>query len=379
MMKIVFIQNKGKSFGGVWQVNKTVGEALIREGYDVTVLSIRENKTDYIPDYNEKLHVETLNTNDVWETYAWSETINDLKKLKIVSFYKKAKNRLHNNKILRSDKKKLSDYLDNLKPDYIISSQYQILDLLPKKYLSITFHEQHCSFRDSWIHKGTRKTLLKYKDKVKYIWLCSNSMNAAIEHGLKNSICIYNAVRFETDEISDVVNNKKLITIARISHQKRIDKMVDIVEEVFKDEKYKEWSLEIWGEGEEYDLIKSIITSSQIKLMGRTNNPKSAFLSSSINLMTSDFEGFALTILEANECGIPTIAFDFGEPTEEEILDGKTGFIVKNREDYIYKLKELMNNKELLSKMSKECKEYNKNFKIDRIVKDWERIFNNKS
>ena len=219
----------------------------------------------------------------------------------------------------------------------------------------------------------------EYKDKVKYIWLCSNSMNAAIEHGLKNSICIYNAVRFETDEISDVVNNKKLITIARISHQKRIDKMVDIVEEVFKDEKYKEWSLEIWGEGEEYDLIKSIITSSQIKLMGRTNNPKSAFLSSSINLMTSDFEGFALTILEANECGIPTIAFDFGEPTEEEILDGKTGFIVKNREDYIYKLKELMNNKELLSKMSKECKEYNKNFKIDRIVKDWERIFNNKS
>ena len=53
-MKIIFIQNKGRSFGGVWQVNKTVGEALIRDGYDVTVLSIRENKTGYDPVYDKR-------------------------------------------------------------------------------------------------------------------------------------------------------------------------------------------------------------------------------------------------------------------------------------------------------------------------------------
>ncbi len=374
-MKVVFIQNKGKSFGGVWQVNKTVGEALIKDGIDVTILSIMENHNDYEPEYDKRMHVVTLDKESIWETYSWSEVISDLKHFKLTSSIKKAINRIKNSKILKKDKKLLNDYLDNLKPDYIVSSQYQILDLLEEKYLAITYNEQHCSFRDSWAHKATRETFLKYKDKVTYIWLCKSSMNAAIKHGLTNSICIYNPVRFETKERANVTKNKKLVTIARISHQKRIDKMVDIVEEVFKDKKYSDWTLEIWGEGEEYDLIKGMITSPQIKLMKRTNDPKSVLLSSSINLITSDFEGFALSILEACECGIPTITLDFGESTEEQVLDNKTGFIAKDREDYINKLKQMMDNKELLENFSIECKKYNESFKIKNIVKDWENIF----
>lgn len=374
-MKVVFIQNKGKSFGGVWQVNKTVGEALIKEGHDVTILSIMENKTDYEPEYDKRLHVETLDKDNIWETYSWSEVISDLKRLNLISAIKKINNRLNNNRVLKRDKKLLSDYLDKLNPNYIVSSQYQILDMLPKKYLPITFDEQHSSFRDSWKHKGTRKVLEKYKDKVTYIWLCKNTMQAAINHGLTKSICIYNAVRFETNEKADVVKNKKLVTIARIDHQKRIDKMVDIIEEVFSDKKYADWTLEIWGSGDEYNLVKSMITSPQIKLMGRTNDPKSVLLSSSINLITSDFEGFALSILEANECGVPTITLDFGESTSEQVLDGKTGFFAKDREDYINKLKMMMDDKKLLEKMSLEAKKYNDNFKIDNIVKDWLNIF----
>ncbi len=374
-MKIVFIQNKGKSFGGVWQVNKTVGEALIKNGYDVTVLSIRENKTGYEPEFDPRMHVKTLNTIDNWETYAWSEVVSDLKKFKVSSAIRKARNRIHNNKTMKEDKKKLQEYLDNLKPDYIVSSQYQVLDLIPKEYLPITFHEQHCSFRESWSHKGTRDVLIKYKDKVKYIWLCKKSMNAAIEHGLDNSICLYNAVRFETKEKADVVKNKKLITIARLSYQKRIDKMISISEEIFKDKKYKDWKFEIWGDGEEYDNLKKLIKSPQIKLMGRTNDPKKALLSSSINLITSDFEGFALSILEANECGIPTISYDFGESATEEVIDGVNGYLVKDRNDFIKKLTMLMDDQEKLEKISKDSKKFNDNFKIDNIVKDWIKVF----
>ena len=374
-MKIVFIQNKGKSFGGVWQVNKTVGEALIKNGYDVTVLSIRENKTGYDPEYDSRMHVQTINPIDIWETYNWSEVIGDLKRFKISSAMKKARNRIHNNKTMKQDMKKLQEYLDNLKPDYIVTSHYQVLDLIPRKYLPITFHEQHCSFKESWNHKGTRKVLIKYKDKVKYIWLCKNSMNAAIEHGLDNSICLYNAVRFETKERADVVKNKKLITIARLSSQKRIDKMISIVEEVFKDKKYKDWKFEIWGDGEEYDNLKKLIKSPQIKLMGRTNDPKKVLLTSSINLITSDFEGFALSILEANECGIPTISYDFGESAPEEVVNDTNGYLVKNRDEFIEKLTMLMDDKVRLEKLSKDSKKFNDNFKINTIVKDWEKTF----
>ena len=371
-MKILFLQNKGKSYGGVWQVNKMVGEALISDGYEVAVVSIRENHNDYVPEYNPKMHVETLNKVDEWETYSWSEIIKKFPKKDSV---KMIKNRFHNIRTMKLDKKKLASFIDEFKPDYIISSQYQLLDMIPKNYLSSTFNEQHMSFRDSWNHPATRKTFIKYKDKVTYIWLCKKTMEEAIKHGLDNSICLYNAVRFETKEIADVTKNKRIVTIARISSQKRIDKMVDMLEEIFKNKKYHDWTLEIWGDGDEYEKIKSLIKSPQIKLMGRTNNPKDILLKSSINLNTSDYEGFALSILEANECGIPTITFDFGESTEEEVLDGKTGFIAKDREDYINKLEMLMNDNKLLKEMSKNCKVYNDNFKIQKIVKEWEKLF----
>ena len=111
--------------------------------------------------------------------------------------------------------------------------------------------------------------------------------------------------------------------------------------------------------------------------MGRTNDPKSVLLTSSINLISSDFEGFALSILEANECGVPTITLDFGESTEEEVIDGETGFFAKDREDYINKLKMMMDDESLLERLSINCKKYNDNFKIENIVKDWLNIFKN--
>lgn len=376
-MKILILQNKGKSYGGVWQVNKTVGEALIKDGYDVTVLSIRENKNDYEPEYDKRMHVETLNKDDLWETYSWKEVIKEFKKLNISKGFKYLKHRLNNNRSIKKDKKRLSDYIDKLNPDYILASQYQLLDMIPSKYYNITFFEQHCSFKESWSHKATRNTLIKYKDKVKYIWLCKTTMEEAKKQGLNNSTYVYNAVRFETDKLADVVKNKKIVAIARINNQKRFDKMIDIVEEVFKDKKYANWSLEIWGDGDDFDEVKSLITSKQIKMMGRTNNPKEVLLNSSISLNTSDFEGFALTVLEANECGVPTITFNFGESANEEVIDGKTGYVAENRSDYIKKLKHMMDDSKLLQEMGKQAKIYNDNFKIKNIVKDWERLFNN--
>ena len=372
-MKILFLQNKGKNFAGVGQVNKLVGEYLVKDGYDVSIISIRDNVTDKNLDYDPRIHVETINTKDLWGTYSFHEILDSLKKFNIIDFCKKLKHRINNYFTMKNDKVKLEQYINKYQPDYIITSHYQLLDMLPKDYLVKTFHEQHTSFKDSWEHPATKKTLLKYNGIVSYIWLSKKTMEDAIAHGLKNCIYIYNAVRFEEKRKADNIKNKKLVTIARLSRQKRIDIMVDIVNEVFKNKKYHDWKLEIYGDGEEYDLIKSHIKSKQIKLMGKTDNPKEVLLSSSINLNTSSFEGFSLSILEANECGIPTITFDFGESVQEEIIDGETGFIVKDQDDYINKLKMMMDNEELLNNMSKKVKDFNKKFKIENIVKEWEK------
>ena len=110
--------------------------------------------------------------------------------------------------------------------------------------------------------------------------------------------------------------------------------------------------------------------------MGKTNNPMEVLLTSSINLNTSSMEGFCLSILEANECGVPTVSLDFGESVGEEIIDNETGLIIYNDNvvEYEKRLRELMLNNDKLELLSKNCKEFNKKFHINSIIKEWEKL-----
>ena len=62
------------------------------------------------------------------------------------------------------------------------------------------------------------------------VWLTNNTCKDAINDGFTNSICIYNPIRFNTKKKANVIKNKKLITMCRLSsEEKRLDLMVEIV------------------------------------------------------------------------------------------------------------------------------------------------------
>lgn len=370
MKKVIILQLLGKSFGGVWQVNKTVGEKLIFLGYDVSVVCLRDNKNDLIVEHNPELLLHTINEVDNWNDVPRKKEL--LKgKISIIKY-------LNEHKKVVTDLNSLKKYILKEKPDYIITSHYQLLDSIPKNYLSKSIHVQHCSFKESYSHVATRKMLYKYNGKIKIVWLSKKSCSFAIEKGYKNCSYIYNAVRFKSDDRADVVSNRKLVTISRFSEEKRLDMMIEIVKEIISDDKFSDWSFEIYGSGPTEDKMRQVIGDfDRIKIMGRTDDPKNVLLSSSINLNTSIFEGFSLSILEANECGVPTISFDFGESASELILNEKTGIIADDVNDYKKKLRLLMLDKEKLSFMSDCCKKFNKNFDIDNIIIEWINLFNN--
>lgn len=372
MKKILFLQIKGKSYAGVWNVNKLVGEELIKKGYTVHIVSIRNNQNDIILKYDKRLIVKTINEKDIWETYHIEDMIKELKKIHVFKAFKMGIERIRHDIKLKKDVKKLHEYIYEYKPDYIITSHYQLLDMIPSDYLGRTIHEQHTSLKVALSIRDNKKTFDKYKDKIKFLWLCKKAMENAIENGYINSTYIYNAVRIKSNERANVIKNKKLVTIARLSNEKRIDLMIEIVENIFKDSKYKDWVFLIYGDGDQKEFLRSKIKNTkQIKLMGVTDKPKEVLLSSAINLNTSPSEGFSLSILEAYECGIPTIAFNFGEATLEQIIDGKTGIIAKDIDDYQDKLKYLMDNPDELDRMSKNAKEYAKNFTTDNVISKW--------
>ena len=75
MKKVLFLQMFGKSFGGVWQVIKLVGENLVLNDYDVSVISLSENKNNLVIEADERIKMYTINPEDGWEIQLYSDMI----------------------------------------------------------------------------------------------------------------------------------------------------------------------------------------------------------------------------------------------------------------------------------------------------------------
>ncbi len=97
------------------------------------------------------------------------------------------------------------------------------------------------------------------------------------------------------------------------------------------------------------------------------------YQNSDIFLFPSIHEGFPKVTIEAASCGLPGIVF--GDYKPETVLNGKTGFIVKDFQEMLCKLEILINNSDLRHRMGKEAREYAKKFDWDVIVRRWEQIF----
>lgn len=371
MKKVLIIQNDASTSGGVWSVNKTLASSLVKDGFMVNILAIR--------DKFKETEIKNLDAYSVFPNKKWSVPTSENVKKSLKSFkFIKAFIQIIKNLDRRIDIINCRNHIRAFDPDYIICSHYQALSAIPCKYLKNTMHVHHNSYANLVSCKANYNTLKKYNGRINFCWLSENIMNEAKKDGFKKCYFVYNPVKFETDELADVVNNKKLIAISRIVPEKRIELMVDIVNDIFKSKKYDDWSLEIYGDGVSLNDVKDKIKDmDRIKLFDRTSAVEETFLSSSINLNTSSYEGFPMNILEASECGVPTITFNYGEAVSEQVVDGETGFIIKQDDikSFKNKLIMLMENTSKLKEFSKNTKDYNKKFSKENNLESWKNLF----
>lgn len=375
MKKIMFIQNEAHVLGGIFQVNKTLGLEFYKQKYDVQIVSLRNNHKD---DYEKTPFKQVvLNSHDRWEFTQRRDVLNAFKN------YNKPLNSLKKYLIdyfnLKNDLKKLKDYILKENPDYIIVSHYQVLAGIPKSFLKKVIYVQHSTFNLLYSDKKNFKVIKKYKNNIfGFAWLAKSTKLIAEKTGFKNSYVIYNPVRFNCGKVANVVKNKKLIALTRFSPEKRIELMLEIVNDVFKDKRFNEWSMELYGSGELSKKSRDIITNNKkIRNMGVVNDSMNVLLQSSCILNTSIIEGYPLSIIEAYSCGVPAITFDFGEAAVEEVTNGYNGFVIEqnNVKKYKEKLIYLMSNLNELKKFGMNAKEDSKKYEPSEIAKNWINLF----
>ena len=173
-------------------------------------------------------------------------------------------------------------------------------------------------------------------------------------------------------------HSKRVIAVGRLSWEKGYDRLIDIWELVSR--KNPDWQLDIFGEGEleknlNYKIAKKHINN--ITIHPTTKDISYEFSKSSICVMTSYYEGFALVLLEALKHGVPCIAYDCPFGPASIIEDNRCGYLIDNGNINVFakKLCTLMNDEDARKKFSKESIKRSKDFAIDTIMGKWVSLF----
>ena len=150
---------------------------------------------------------------------------------------------------------------------------------------------------------------------------------------LPNIEVIPNAALNLGDVYSDV-SAHRVIAVGRLDYQKGFDRLIQAWNIVYKNGRYNDWYLDIFGQGEWYDMLQEMISESGLEASVHINHPTNRivdeYAKSSLIVMTSHYEGFGMVLVEAMACGVPSIAFDCKCGPRDIIRHGRNGLLVSD-------------------------------------------------
>lgn len=157
--------------------------------------------------------------------------------------------------------------------------------------------------------------------------------------------------------------------------QKRVDRIIAAWREVHA--KLPDWRLDIVGDGPDRRAIEESAKGlPRIKFHG-FQNPKPYYETSKVILLTSDFEGFGLVLVEAMTAGcVPLILGSY--PAAYEIADGTNGVVMPapfNLEAYSDEMVKLAKSPALLGAMARKAVMKASEYAPKDVAKEYLRLF----
>lgn len=187
------------------------------------------------------------------------------------------------------------------------------------------------------------------------------------------------SVYYAPNAVSPFTQREKkhqIIFVGRMDWQKRIDRLLRIWKRAAP--YLPEWELIIVGDGPYKDrFVRYADNLHLIQYQFVGSRPAQAYIEeSSVLCLTSSYEGFGLTLVEAQSCGCVPIAFDSYAAVRDIIDDGISGLLISpfNEKQYANAIVGLCKNGVRRKALARNCIKASQKFAPEVIEKFWDVI-----
>lgn len=375
-MKIAYCIDTITAMGGIERVTIAKANALADIIGNQVFIIVTANNGNPVLSINPKINIINLNVN-----YGEDFGKNRLQVYQIL--FKKRKE--HKYKLLAT--------INEIKPEIIIStnqSEKNFIKTLNFNYQPTIIKEIHFCTNYRLIEAKTplQKLVAKIGHFFDYHWnmkkidqiilLTNEDKKLNWKNNDKVSV-IPNPITSKSPYPPSTCKEKRVIAAGRLTYPKNFHSLINTWEQVVR--KHPDWHLEIYGEGNEKNNLKDLISNLKLEdhvfLKGKTSDIFRAMSNSSIFILSSIYEGFGLVIVEAMSCGLPIISYACPHGPKDIITDGKDGFLVPcyNQEILAQKICHLIENEKKRQNMGLNAIEKAKKFQTDTIIQQWMDLF----
>lgn len=348
-MKRIVVATAGLGGGGAERVALLLANYLVNKGHAVRVISV-DNRMGYFVDPKiDCIIMKSTSKNpyikNIKKMFEFRKLVKEFSADVLVSF-------VINEALLTCNDKKL----------------YKVFTLRNDPYRNLS-SRLFVEIRN-FVFKKANKVVFQTEDAKKYFEKSIQDKGVVIFNPITDGLPYWK---------EEAYSGKRIITACRLEPQKNLKMMIDGFD-VFR-KNYPEYTLEIYGEGSQKEEIENYIKDNAIKnvtLMGYTKSIHEIMATSSMFVMSSDYEGISNSMLEALAIGIPTICTDCPIGGAKTFIESYANGIlvpVNDRMALNKALLEIARDKEFAVNLSQKSVLIREELSQDRILDKWCSLF----
>ncbi len=350
-MKKIAVLGYGLSGGGAERVSAIVANYFAEKGYEVLFVAAYSKEREYALDDTIK--------------YVAIDTKSP------VGFFKLIERSL---KITDAVKKFKADVVYSFINSELIPLSLSKIPVIPSlridpKYIEYDRVRWHIR---NFVYKKSKNVIFQTEDARDYFEESIRKKGVVIGNPLKENLPVWNCEN----------HRKVFMTACRITKQKNIPMLINAF--VRFHEKFPEYTLEVYGDGEpkayknEMELYaKEKGAEKYIFFKGHSTEIHTVMTKSEAFILTSDFEGLSNSMLEAMAIGMPCICTDCPPGGAKTYIENNvSGLLVPvGGEDELFDaMCSVAESKEFRYKLSENAKYVRDELSCDEVCRKWEEL-----